>query len=720
MTVQEIVIGKHQVSIAELIGKGGEGEVYAINGRSGQAVKIYNTSLRAKREDKVRAMVGEGLAVKTDLVAYPSEVVTDRHGNFLGFVMRLVSGYRPLHELYSPKSRQRHFSKSDYRFIIHAALNVARAVGNVHQTGCVIGDLNHSGVLVAQDATVALIDADSFQLSLNGKSYPCVVGVPDFTPPELHGKNLASVQRTIAHDNFGLAVAIFHLLFMGRHPYAGRYNGPDISMDEAIAQNRFAFSLTRQAETLTTPPPGALTLDMFPDAIVQAFENAFGLTPNARPGALDWVHTLKVLESSLNHCSKVKTHYYPSNAGGCIWCKLIGNSGYDMFPDLTTVESNIPTDAYGTEQAIREILAFRFPTTTELLQMPTIPLRPSRTLHKAKSSKEGRGLIGLLMMGGAVAGFIYAAPVFYIWIVLAIWGWSMFSDREVSPRPFIQAYKDADALVQQELNALIQRNGMIEIIKVRSDLDAAITAYRNHDDALAHELIVIKSNRESRQRQAYLDRFSIRQANISGIGPAKTATLISFGIETAADVNQSAILRVPGFGDVMTGKLIAWRRGHESRFKYDQMPNAQDLADEKALRGRFGAEKARLELTIRNGLGTLRNAKARLDTLPVKAKSDRALTEALTARAQAEIDLRELGVSVPASTVTLTVTPLPRPTPQPPSAPRITTPTPPRVTTTSGTPTCPSCSSPMRQRSGRYGRFWGCSRYPHCKGTRKI
>lgn len=310
--VQEIVIGKDRFSVAELIGKGGEGEVYTIKERSGLAVKIYNSSLRAKREGKVRAMVGEGLAVKTELVAYPGEVVTDNRGNFLGFVMRLVSGYRPLHELYSPKSRQRHFPKSDYRFIVHAALNVARAVGKVHQTGCVIGDLNHSGVLVAQDATVALIDADSFQFSLNGKLFPCVVGVPDFTPPELHGKNLASVERTIDHDNFGLAVTIFHLLFMGRHPYAGRYKGPDISIGEAIAQNRFAFSLTRQAATQTTPPPGALTLDIFPDAISRAFERAFGLTPSARPSALDWIHALNTLEGSLNHCSKVKTHYSPA------------------------------------------------------------------------------------------------------------------------------------------------------------------------------------------------------------------------------------------------------------------------------------------------------------------------------------------------------------------------------------------------------------------------
>lgn len=716
--MQEIVIGKDRFSVAELIGKGGEGEVYAIKGRSGLAVKIYKTSLRANREGKVRAMVGEGLAVKTDLVAYPGEVVTDRRGNFLGFVMRFVSGYRPLHELYSPKSRQRHFPKSDYRFIVHAALNVARAVGKVHQTGCVIGDLNHSGVMVAQDATVALIDADSFQFNLNGKSYPCVVGVPDFTPPELHGKNLASVQRTIEHDNFGLAVAIFQLLFMGRHPYAGSYKGPDISMGDAIAQNRFAFSLIRRAATQTTPPPGALTLDMFPDNVTRAFENAFGLTPAARPGALDWIHALNALESSLNRCSRVKTHYYPSAAGGCVWCNLAANSGFDMFPDLTTVEPNLPSDARGTEQAIREILAFNFPTAADLLPAGATPRGASNALREARSGKRGRALIGLLMMGGAVAGFTFATPVWFVWIGLAIWGWITFADREVDASPFHRAFKDADERVQRELNAFVQRNGIAEVVKVRRGLDAAIAAYNGHDDALGRELMLMKSNRESRQRQAYLDGFPIRRANISGIGPAKQAELISFGIETAADVNQSAVLRVPGFGEVLTGKLVAWRRAHESRFKYDPTPNAQDVADERALRGRFAAEKAKLESTIRNGLGALRNARALLDALPAKARSDKDLIEALAARAQSAHDLHELGASVPASAVALTVTPPQQPAPQPPRAPNVTTHTLPHRIPTLGKPTCPRCSAPMRKRSGRFGQFWGCSRYPRCRGTR--
>jgi len=32
---------------------------------------------------------------------------------------------------------------------------------------------------------------------------------------------------------------------------------------------------------------------------------------------------------------------------------------------------------------------------------------------------------------------------------------------------------------------------------------------------------------------------------------------------------------------------------------------------------------------------------------------------------------------------------------------------------------CPKCGSGMSQRSGKFGTFWGCTRYPECKGTRK-
>jgi len=33
---------------------------------------------------------------------------------------------------------------------------------------------------------------------------------------------------------------------------------------------------------------------------------------------------------------------------------------------------------------------------------------------------------------------------------------------------------------------------------------------------------------------------------------------------------------------------------------------------------------------------------------------------------------------------------------------------------------CPRCGGMLVMRNGRYGRFWGCNRYPECKYTRNV
>lgn len=32
-------------------------------------------------------------------------------------------------------------------------------------------------------------------------------------------------------------------------------------------------------------------------------------------------------------------------------------------------------------------------------------------------------------------------------------------------------------------------------------------------------------------------------------------------------------------------------------------------------------------------------------------------------------------------------------------------------------PDCPRCNAKMNRKSGKYGEFWGCSRYPDCRGV---
>ena len=726
--MEQVVVGGELFSLGEMIGKGGEGRVFALNGRSGAAVKLYNSRLRIDREEKVRAMVHGGFAAQTDLVAYPREVVSDRIGNFLGFLMQLVSDYRPIHELYSPKSRQRYFPKVDYLFIVYVALNVARAVGKVHQTGCVIGDLNHSGVLVAEDGRVALIDADSFQFRLGQKTYPCVMGVQDFLPPELHGVNLSAVTRSVKHDNFGLAVVVFLLLLMGRHPYAGRHDGPDLALGQAIAQNKFAFSLLRRPSTGINPPPGALALDVFPTTVRQAFESAFGLDAAVRPNASSWIRALTTLNSSLRRCGSVRNHFYPDSVKGCMWCALSARGGgIDMFPDIAVDARDIAGDTLATEKAIRKFFALQFPVVAELVpKSMTSSRKRSVELRKAKRKKLSQALIGLLMLAGGGVGLFYAAVYSYAavyWFVLlglAGWGAVLIGSRKVKSKSFQDAFLQADQALEREIDAFVGRRGLAEVAKVRANVLSAIPAYRSIDDRLKEELGKLKSTREARQRAAFLDRFLIQGSRIVGIGPVRKATLVSFGIETAADISQFSVRRVPGFGDVMTRNLLDWRNTLESRFRYNPVRNTQDAADESRLRTDFSRQKGNLEGAIRNGVRTLRTAKPRLDTLKIRAREDTALLNALDRWLRAERDLEILGAKVSKTDLGTREVLQPRGVRQRPeqrSGPQAAPSNPKR---SQSVPSCPECGSVMRRRSGRYRTFWGCSRYPSCKGARNI
>lgn len=722
MNTSPIKIAGKNEQLDKQLGKGGEGDVYALTGHADRAVKIYKAELRQSRESKVRAMVEGRLADTTTLVAFPSDVVTDCSGNFVGFSMRLVAGYRPIHELYSPKSRKIYFPKADYRFLLRVAQNVSRAVATVHQAGCVIGDFNHSGVLIAQDATVALIDADSFQFSMKGKSYPCVVGTEDFTPPELHGVNLSSVKRTQAHDNFGLAVAIFQLLIMGKHPYSGRFSGADLSLGQSIAQNRFAFSITRRGETHTTPPPGSVLLGDFTPVIAAAFEDAFGLSAASRPDPAVWVNLLRGLEIGLRQCGNVPTHYFPGTAASCLWCRLAGQSGVEMFP-MELVVGNIPLAGhFDLERIWAAVQAVRLPRPEDLLPTwngNTSP--PSTTLAQASSKGSNHVFLGILAILVAITGFAFAPLFALLWAALGIYGLFGVLTKKLDPAPYLKAYQDADHRVHLASHAYLQRIGFKEIFVLRADLEDSVVRYRQVEGDLVQALMKLKSTREARQRADFLDRFLIRRATISGIGPAKTATLASFGIETAADVTSTSVRAVPGFGEALTAKMLAWRQGHEAKFRYNASPTPSDIQAESAVRSASATKQIDLQNKLRLGLAALQAAVPRC--LSVKSTPDQSFQQALTERAKAQQDCAALGITVPAPAV-ITV-----------NVPKKTAIQPTRVAQLPGNlspgssirpPTacyCPRCGARMVRRTAGKGKhwgnqFWGCSKYPKCKGTR--
>ena len=173
------------IILANELGKGGEGTVYEVQGDAAIAVKIYRPDKAGERRQKIEAIVAAQWHKNISCVAFPIDVLFGSAGQFLGFTMLRIAGNKPIHALYSPTSRKTSFPKANFPFLIRTAQNIARAVASVHATGCVIGDINHSGILISENALATLIDCDSFQVQVAGKTFLCKVGVPDFTPPEL-------------------------------------------------------------------------------------------------------------------------------------------------------------------------------------------------------------------------------------------------------------------------------------------------------------------------------------------------------------------------------------------------------------------------------------------------------------------------------------------------------------------------------------------------------
>jgi DNA-binding helix-hairpin-helix protein with protein kinase domain len=327
-----------QIRLGRQIGKGGEGAVFEAQDRNEVAVKLYWPTKAADRRDKVGAMVAAAWSKSNSFVAYPIDALYTPAGAFAGFTMRRIGGHKPVHLLYSPSSRKLEFTGANFRFLIRAALNAARAVASVHATNCVIGDVNHSGFLVSEKATITLIDSDSFQVIAAGKSFLCQVGTPEYTPPELQHSRFDRIKRTQNHDNFGLAVLIFHLLFMGRHPYSGRFHGRgDMPLERAIAEFRFAYSASKT--TSMEPPPNAPLLSDFPDYIAEGFEEAFGRAGvQERPKPEKWIELLKRLEGDTQQCSTNPAHHHVRGKP-CPWCKM--EQAYPGFVAFTSTSPNI-------------------------------------------------------------------------------------------------------------------------------------------------------------------------------------------------------------------------------------------------------------------------------------------------------------------------------------------------------------------------------------------
>jgi len=124
-----------------------------------------------------------------------------------------------------------------------------------------------------------------------------------------------------------------------------------------------------------------------------------------------------------------------------------------------------------------------------------------------------------------------------------------------------------------------------------------------------------------------LETFPIWRANIRGIGPVKVVALLSYGIDTAADVVIGRIVNVPGFGEVSA------------------QPLPPEIQEVHRIQQNCASQAAQFRIMPLKGASELKRATA---TLLAKAKAhDPAINRAHAELEQARADLIYLGLPLP-------------------------------------------------------------------------
>lgn len=602
------------VALDRKLGEGGEGAVYAVSGRKDIVAKVYAKPPSLQQIAKLRAMIDLSDARVREFSTWPMALALDG-GAVAGFTMPRLGDYHPIHELFGPKRRLALFPEANWQYLVRAARNLASAFEVMHAHGVVVGDVNSNNIAVEKGAIMRLMDTDSFQIRSNGSLYHCLVGVPEYQPPEMINTNLAAATRTPENDNFSLAVVIFQLLFVGKHPFVGvlpaNATGGATPGDN-IAAGRYFYGKTASSKGLR-PPPGAANLGIITPTLASMFEYAFTGTPQQRPTAAQWRAELKNLEGAITTCKANLAHRYLSGTS-CVWCALEATSGMHSFVlPLSVGADGAATDAIWTafsdveaRQLWSAISAVPPPAPASELVQPTMPSpSPSPLPDDVTQHARRMAWISLSVMTLGVASSYWTNIFGWLFSGLVFW---IYMSR-LRPEIGDELRRRANALQSAESNyrvALDRYRAVAKPTRFGEALGNLEKTYRmvlEQPTAMEQHRMMLERRREADERRKYLDGFALRDATIPRFGPKRKDLLLSFGIETALDIGTN-VLSVPGIGEGLYNDLLAWRRTVERGFRFDPRKGL-DPKVERDLKDRFAQARAKARAELNNGVNML-------------------------------------------------------------------------------------------------------------------
>jgi DNA-binding helix-hairpin-helix protein with protein kinase domain len=587
-----------EIELGAVLAEGGEGRIHALVGRPGFVAKVYHHPPDEAKVKKLEAMIAAQSPPLTAVAAWPLELLRSKPGGpVIGVVLPHVSEHQDIHLLYGPRSRLGAFPHAGFPFLIRAATNLARAFAVVHAHGHVVGDVNDRVALVSQHALVRLIDCDGFQITHGGKTFPCDVGVQTHQPPELQGvSSFRGLPRTIEHDGFGLAVLVFQLLFMARHPFSGSYGSAgDMPLEKAIREFRFVYGRDAEERGLK-PPPAALDLSVVTRDLSRLFEQAFGREGvKGRPSAVRWVGALEELGRLVQPCRTNPSHAYLKGRA-CPFCALDRETELALFHQPVPAQPGRKAPAPMHLPSLwKEIGTIEAPGPEPELPATLLAFEKecSSASHGRRKRWAGRiacvlaALLLLVPSGGLSLAFLLLLPT------VPCHRTPGGSALAVRTRDFLRRWRE-----RASERAFRER---------KRELEEAKRVLAGLGEAHARELAALDTRRRQHQLEAFLRKQRVTEVASPDLDRGSKAVLESFGIETALDVSASALAKVRALPEKARRAVLAWRKQQASRFVFDP---ARGVEPEARARLERATQKRRADLvqTLADGPARLRNA----------------------------------------------------------------------------------------------------------------
>lgn len=644
--------------LTEQIGRGGEGAVFSCENDAGLVAKIYHEPIEEEKAEKLRWMAENKNEHLLKVAAWVVDVLRDApDGKVVGFLMPNVRA-KEIHELYSLKSRRVYFPEATWHFLVHTAANLARGFYSLHRDDHVMGDINHGNCVVLADGTVKLIDCDSYSISTGNFRYRCEVGVATHLAPELQGVDLGEIEREAKHDNFGLAVIIFQLLFLGRHPFSGNYLGAeDKSLEDCIREKRFAYGDNTDI-TNVRQPPGTLSLSEISPRLAAMFERAFLI--DDRPEPREWVEALEDFSRSLEQCGFHPGHHYYEKLAACPWCRIEGQTGLMLFPFVTSandLNGEKPFNIFTIENLVANLGINQNLPAKPLDPLTLIAPPPSPEFIGKKKQNRNRQitviaiqfvLISVFMFVLGIGAGVFVGIVTMIFFIISLNNPDKNLRTELNERLF-DAREKWNAIENEWSKGLVPQNVNDDLAQIRKKIDT----YQKFQQTAANKIKLLRDDVSRRQLNEYLRSFRIETAEIPGIKAEERRILIEKGIKTAAEIEEKRLLDFYQIDFALTEKLVAWRERLEEKFDFDADVKIPEAEQKQVIQESAGKRRI-IEREIEQLFASLRSASVylRRQQQSLVAKSETISCELI----QTESDLQALGNSSAAILVLILVT----------------------------------------------------------------